>query len=59
MSLKVGIQLYSVKNAMAKDPLAAIKTVAQTGYKYIETDNHNANADCGCGFGVFPALFRD
>ena len=52
MALKVGIQLYSVKNAMAKDPLATIRQVAATGYKYIETANHHADKDCGCGFGV-------
>ncbi len=52
MSLKVGIQLYSVKNAMAKDPITAIGEVACVGYKYIEAANHHADKDSGCGFGV-------
>ena len=52
MALKVGIQLYSIKNAMAKDPIAAIGEVARIGYKYIETANHRTDQDCGCGFGV-------
>lgn len=47
MALKVGIQLYSVKNAMAKDPIAAIGEVARAGYRYIETANHRADQDCG------------
>ena len=58
MAMKVGIQLYSVKGEMAKDPLATIAKVAQTGYKYIETANHRADQDCGCGFGVPAKEFK-
>lgn len=31
--MKVGIQLYSVKDMIAKDPVAAFERVAQIGYK--------------------------
>lgn len=58
MAMKVGIQLYSVKGEMAKDPLATIAKVAETGYKYIETANHRADQDCGCGFGVPAKEFK-
>ena len=58
MSMKVGIQLFSVKNEMAKNPLACIEQVARTGYKYIETANHRADQDCGCGFGVPANEFK-
>ena len=54
MALKVGIQLYSVKDAMAKDPIAAIKEVAEIGYKYLEVANFDAAKDPGCGFGMTP-----
>lgn len=52
MAMKVGIQLYSVRNHMAQDPLGTIKKVAEAGYRYIEVANHNADKDTGVGFGV-------
>lgn len=52
MALKVGLILYSVREEMAKDPIATIGKVGECGYKYIETCNHNAIKDPGCGFGV-------
>ncbi|MDR2618818.1 MAG: sugar phosphate isomerase/epimerase [Treponema sp.] len=50
--MKVGIQLYSVRNHIAQDPIATIKTVAAEGYRYLEAVNYNACKDCGVGFGV-------
>lgn len=50
--MKVGIQLYSVKQYMAKDPLAAIRQVVGTGYRYLEGANHTADKDFGIGFGA-------
>jgi len=35
--MKVGIQLYSVKESMSKDPLGTMKKVAEVGYKNWET----------------------
>ena len=52
MAMKVGIQLYSVRNRMAKDPLATIRDVEQTGYRHIEVANHAADRDAGVGFGI-------
>lgn len=52
MSLKIGIQMYSVRNAFAENPMAAIRNVCEIGYKYIELANLNASVDCGCGFGI-------
>ena len=52
MALKVGIQLYSVRENMAKDPLGTIEAVGKAGYRYIELANHAADRDPGCGFGV-------
>ncbi|MDR2104002.1 MAG: sugar phosphate isomerase/epimerase [Treponema sp.] len=50
--MKVGIQLYSVRNHMEKDPIGTIRHVVQAGYRYIEAANHNAAQDHGVGFGV-------
>jgi len=52
MALKVGLQLFSVKQSMEKDPIATIEKVAEAGYKYVEFANHNGLNDYGCGFGV-------
>lgn len=52
MPLKVGVQLFSVRNAMAENPLAALEQVGKLGYKSVEFANHNARADFGCGFNV-------
>lgn len=54
MALKVGIQLYSVRNTMKENPLATIGKVAEAGYKYLEVANHKALEDDGVGFGVSP-----
>lgn len=50
--MKVGIQLYSVRNHMASDPIGTLREVAADGYRYIEAANHNAEVDDGIGFGV-------
>lgn len=50
--MKVGLILYSVREEMAKDPIATVEKVGQLGYKFVETCNHNAIEDPGCGFGI-------
>ncbi len=52
MALKVGLILYSVREEMAKDPMATVEKVGKLGYRFIETCNHNAINDPGCGFGI-------
>ena len=52
MSLKVGIQLYSVRQSLRKDPHGVLAQVSQAGYKYVEAANHNALEDDGVGFGL-------
>lgn len=59
MALKIGLQLYSVRNSMAVDPLATIENVGKLGYKYIEFANHNAKEDFGCGFGVPAEVMKE
>lgn len=50
--MKVGIQLYSVKTAMGKDPADAIAQVLDIGYRNLEVANHRADQDYGVGFGI-------
>ena len=63
MSIKVGLQLYSVRNSMDKDPLGTIEQCAQIGYKYLQIANgitdDFAKSDLVCGFGVPADVFRD
>ena len=32
----IGLQLYTIRDAMASDPLSSLKQVSDTGYKYVE-----------------------
>lgn len=52
MSIKVGIQLYSVRQSMQKNAVDTLEKVAAAGYKFIEPANHFVDRDPGCGFGV-------
>ena len=36
----VGIQLYSIRKDMEKDPMATLKQLAEMGYKYVEHANY-------------------
>jgi len=36
----LSIQLYSIREAMLKDPLGSLKQIAQIGYKYVEHANY-------------------
>lgn len=50
MALKIGIQLYSVRNSFQKDNLATLSKLSEIGYRYVEAANHNAAIDDGVGF---------
>jgi sugar phosphate isomerase/epimerase len=50
----VGLQLYSVREDMSKDPLASLKQLAAMGYRYVE----HANYIKGRFYGYEPAEFR-
>ena len=59
MALKVGIQLYSVRQSLQGDPYGTLAKVAEAGYKYVEAANHDATADPGVGFGVPAKAMRE
>jgi len=50
----IGIQLYSVRDEMKKDPLSTLKKVAEMGYKNVE----HANYVSGKFYGYDPKEFR-
>lgn len=58
MSIKIGLQLYSVRNALAADPWETLEAIADAGYKTIEAANHDARNDPGVGFSVSASEFR-
>jgi sugar phosphate isomerase/epimerase len=50
----VGIQLYSVRDDMEKDPIGSLTQVARMGYKYVE----HANYVNGKFYGYAPVEFK-
>lgn len=50
----VGIQLYSIRNEMSKDPLGSLKQVAGMGYEYVEHANYVDRKF----YGYTPSEFR-
>lgn len=55
IAMKAGIQLYSVRESLKKDPFGTLEQVAAAGYYYLEAANHQAAEDCGVGFGIGAA----
>lgn len=58
MDIRIGIQLYSVRQALASDPWGTLEMLASSGFTYLEAANHNALTDPGVGFGVSAADMR-
>ena len=57
--LQVGLQLFSVRNHMAEDWRATLRSVAEAGYRYIEPANHHMPEETGIGFGVPAADMKN
>ncbi len=47
---KMGYQLYSIRDEMAKDPVATLKALKQMGYQDFETYGYDAEQDTFYGF---------
>ncbi len=58
MSVPVGLQLYSVRDALSHDPWGTLERLAEVGFTHLEAANHNARNDPGVGFGVEAAELR-
>lgn len=55
----LGIQLYSVRDDMKKDPLDTLKQLAATGYKYVEHANYVDRKFYGYTAGEFKKILND
>jgi sugar phosphate isomerase/epimerase len=58
MDVRIGLQLYSVRNALAQDPWGTLARLAEAGFTHLEAANHHARTDPGVGFGVSAADLR-
>jgi sugar phosphate isomerase/epimerase len=59
MDVRIGLQLYSVRQSLARDPWGTLAEIAQAGFRRLEAANHNARNDPGVGFGVQASELRD
>ena len=50
--MKVGLQVYTVRNHLKENPRRTLEQVVEAGYKDIEFANHQAEKDVGIGFGA-------
>ncbi len=58
MDLRIGLQLYSVRNALAESTSATLQRISELGFSYLEAANHHAATDDGIGFGVSARELR-
>ncbi|HWJ73639.1 MAG TPA: sugar phosphate isomerase/epimerase [Kaistia sp.] len=58
MPIQIGLQLYSVRNALTADPWGTLEEIAKIGFTRLEAANHKARTDPGVGFGVEAAELR-
>ena len=59
MDVPIGLQLYSVRESLARDPWGTLAQVAEAGFTRLEAANHRARQDPGVGFGVGAAELRE
>lgn len=52
MAIQVGLQLYSVRDEMKKDPIGTLKKVMEIGYRHLEPANARADQDPGLGYDI-------
>src|ERR1700743_3037258 len=52
----VGLQLYSVRDAMGKDPSGSLKKLADMGYKYVEHAGYKDRKFYGYGAKEFKTM---
>jgi sugar phosphate isomerase/epimerase len=56
---KIGIQLYTLRNEMGKDPKGTLQKVAQLGYKEVETFGYNKGKWFGLTAPELKAVLKD
>src|SRR4051812_27351998 len=58
MNVRVGLQLYSVRDSLARDAWGTLARLAEAGFTHLEAANHHARNDPGVGFGVAAPELR-
>jgi sugar phosphate isomerase/epimerase len=58
MTIRTGLQLYSVRESLAADPWGTLERLAGIGFTRLEAANHRARTDPGVGFGVGAGELR-
>lgn len=56
--MRVGLQVYTVRNSFGKNQMGTLDKIADAGYKYIEMANGFAATDDGTGFQTNLAQFK-
>jgi len=56
--MKIGLQMYSVRDSFAGDPAGTIERLAEIGYAYVEFANDHAHTDPGVGIGIGADALR-
>lgn len=56
---KIGLQLYTIRDAMVSDPAGSLKIVADTGYKYVELADYANRKFYGYAPAEFLKMVRD
>lgn len=56
---KMGVQLYSVRDDMSKDPLGTLKAISKMGYKYVEHANYSDRKFYGYAVKDFKKILSD
>lgn len=51
MGMKVGLQVFSIREIMSENPAVAIEKAAESGFRNLEAANHKALEDDGIGTG--------
>jgi sugar phosphate isomerase/epimerase len=58
MTIRCGLQLYSVRQSLKRDPWGTLRALSDAGFRALEAANHNARNDPGVGFGVGATELR-
>lgn len=59
VKMLTGVQLYSVRDAMKKDPLATLKALSDMGYRYVEHANYVNRKFYGYAAKEFKKILAD
>lgn len=59
MTIRIGLQLFSVRQSLSADPWGTLAQLSEAGFTALEAANHSARTDPGVGFGVEAKKLRE